>query len=59
MTPVAVDIWALCDECDRWFYCPVGSDDGSAPICPVCGTAATAIVNRANPSAEHSSRVTR
>jgi len=45
---VAAEIWALCDECERWFYCAGWFDKTSpAPTCPVCGGEPTAIVNRA------------
>jgi hypothetical protein len=43
-----VEIWALCRDCDRWFYCADWFDKTApAQVCPVCGADPSAIVNRA------------
>lgn len=45
---VTTDRWALCGECDRWFYCERGTDaTRSAPTCPVCGAPPLALCDRA------------
>lgn len=38
------DVWALCDGCDRWFYCEGwGPEVGVAPACPVCTAEASVV----------------
>lgn len=43
-----MEIWAFCQECDRWFYC-AGWREGAVPqpTCPVCGAAPQTFVDRA------------
>lgn len=42
--PPPGDVWALCNGCDRWFYCEGWSPKvGVSPSCPVCTTEASAI----------------
>lgn len=46
-----VDMWALCGECERWFYCEGWLEEGTPePTCPVCAREPEAVVNRAVPS---------
>lgn len=44
-----MEIWALCRDCDRWFYCEHWFDKSApSPTCPVCSAEPSAIVNRAS-----------
>jgi hypothetical protein len=46
------EIWGLCGNCDRWFYCAGWFDRSKpSPVCPVCGAEPQAIENRASVSA--------
>lgn len=43
-----MEIWAFCEACSRWFYCPDWFDRSQPPPrCPVCQTEPTAMENRA------------
>jgi hypothetical protein len=43
-----MEIWAYCDPCVRWFYCPTWFDsEAPAPTCPICSSEPRAIENRA------------
>jgi hypothetical protein len=43
-----MEIWGLCRECQRWFYCAGWFDDDvPMPTCPACGSEPSAIENRA------------
>ena len=47
-----MDIWGLCADCDRWFYCADWFDRSKpTPVCPACGMEPWAIENRASVSA--------
>lgn len=49
-----MQIWGLCTDCDRWFYCAGWLDRSQpAPICPACGAEPRAIENRASVSPLH------
>lgn len=44
-----MEVWALCGECDRWFYCEGWLDQTvPPPTCPVCGAEPTAIEERSS-----------
>jgi hypothetical protein len=44
---VDMEIWGLCRQCERWFYCDGWFDRAApTPTCPVCGSEPTAIENR-------------
>lgn len=43
-----MEIWAYCDDCRRWFYCPDWFDrDQPTPVCPACCQEPVAVENRA------------
>lgn len=45
---VAMEIWAYCDDCSRWFYCPEWFNRTKPqPVCPGCHREPQAIENRA------------
>ena len=44
-----MEIWGLCESCDRWFYCDGWFDKSRPePTCPVCARPVVAIENRAH-----------
>lgn len=48
MSGDGVEVWALCGECDRWFYCEDWFDEAApAPTCPLCAAEPSAMVNQA------------
>lgn len=54
MSTTATDLWAHCDACHRWFACP--RHVGHNPLCPVCISEASMIVDRAaRAAADHRS----
>lgn len=43
-----MEIWAYCDDCSRWFYCPEWFNRTKPqPVCPGCHREPQAIENRA------------
>lgn len=45
-----MEIWALCEDCKRWFYCEHAFDEtAEGPTCPVCGAEPRTIQDRAAP----------
>ena len=43
-----MEIWGLCPECDRWFYCAEWFEKSApTPTCPVCASEPVGIENRA------------
>lgn len=43
-----MEIWAYCDACGRWFYCPEWFNRAKPqPVCPECYREPSAIENRA------------
>jgi uncharacterized Zn finger protein (UPF0148 family) len=45
-----MDVWAHCQECDRWFY--PGKEPEGGTACPVCGANPVQIEDRDGPTAE-------
>jgi hypothetical protein len=43
-----MDLWGLCPNCERWFY--AGESFVELPGCPVCGSTATRVEDRAMPA---------
>ncbi len=44
---LAMEIWAWCGQCRRWFYCERDGGERTTRVCPVCVAAPDAVEDRA------------